>query len=62
MSENDNVIHINFKPEVFDEVFRMIKFEGGPEKTRQRLLGEQFRWHPSFVKAVMKKIMHERGW
>lgn len=56
----ENVIPAFFTNKAYDEVFRMIKLEGGVERTRQRLL--RLGYKESFVKALLEKMMRERGW
>ncbi len=55
-----NVIPAYFGEAVYDEVYNQMKFAGGPAKTEQGLLADGY--HPSFVKAVVKKLCKERGW
>lgn len=55
-----NVVPAFFDVRAYDEIYRMIKFEGGPVRTEKRLL--EMGYHPSFVAAVMRKMLRERGW
>lgn len=56
----DNVIQAYFGSASYEIIYRMIKFEGGTLVTEKALLDSG--QHPSFVKAVIKKICRERGW
>lgn len=58
---NQNVIPAGFGPEIYEDVWQRIKFQGGPAKT-EKVMIESFGLHPSFVRAVIRKIMRERGW
>lgn len=60
-TEVDNLIHCEFSEEFYSAVFNMIKFQGGHVKTEKRLVDE-FKLHPSVAKAVVKKMLRERGW
>jgi hypothetical protein len=59
VSEESNVIVAHFGEEMYQTVFNMLKM-AGRAKTEQIMLESGN--HPSYVKAVIKKIMRERGW
>lgn len=56
----DNVIPAFFGDEVYNDVYTLIKHGGGVLKAEESLIKSGY--HPSFAKAVVKKIMRERGW
>ena len=54
-----DLIHVNFKPEFFDELQQAIKYSGVKRVEKYMLdLGH----NPSFVKAAIKRIIKYRGW
>lgn len=54
-----SLIQVNFTKTYEDEIFGFIKFNG-VKKTESALIHSGF--HPSFVRAMLKKIMRTRGW
>lgn len=54
-----NVIPADFSPSYQDEIYLFIK-HNGVKNAQAALIGAGF--HPSFVKAIVKKIMRTRGW
>lgn len=58
---NQNVIPAGFGDDIYNDVFQRIKFQGGPAKT-EKVMIEAFGLHPSYVRALIRKIMRERGW
>lgn len=56
----NNLIQAYFDAASVDLIHRMIKFEGGTLVAEKALLDSGH--HPSYVKAVIKKICRERGW
>lgn len=53
-------IPARFDETFFHELWTFIKFQGGINRAEQWLLSQKY--HPSFVKAAIKKIMATRGW
>jgi hypothetical protein len=58
--DGSNVIVAHFGEEVYMDIFNRIKFQGGPHQIESALIKDGH--HQSWVKAVVKKIMKERGW
>lgn len=56
----DNVIPAFFSEEFYSGLFNKIKYGGGPKRAEAWLIAQGY--HPSFVKAIMKKMIRERGW
>ena len=56
----ENVIFAVFVPKFYDEVFNFIKYNGGHVRAEAWLLSQGY--HSSFVTAVIKKLLRERGW
>lgn len=57
--EQSNVIHVDFSPQVLNDLAMWVK-QMGVERVRQGMLAAGD--HPSYVKAILKKILTERGW
>lgn len=56
----NNVIPAFFGEQIYRDVEMIIKQHGGPEKCKIILKDQGY--HPSFVNAIVKKLISERGW
>lgn len=54
-----NLVPVCFHPSFVNEQFLNVKYLG-MQRAKENLLAKGY--HPSFVKAVLKKIIRERGW
>lgn len=55
----ENVIWVNFEPQWRNFLGKMLKNEGYERTLRTMLANDE---HPSYSKAILKKIMREYGW
>lgn len=56
----DNFIQAFFNHEFRMEVFKMIKYNGGPQYNTKVLI--QAGYHPSFARAIVRSITRKEGW
>lgn len=55
----DNVIPADFSPDMFMDVVMTVK-QYGFEHTKKTMLKAEY--HPSFVNAILKKVLKRNAW